>query len=156
MSEVHVKFTDVEQRLRNKSEKSPHAHAHKHLPFTPKPLTVHSGCTFFFYQYVCVHWELNPQPFALLTQCEPQESLSQTISKVKNRFHTGKASKFTLDIFRRKKGSKISLLFLFIIGVMTTGCSDSVPQFMCLRTTQQRDTISLIFSRLIHSIISAI
>ncbi len=30
----------------------------------------------FFYQYVCVPWELNPQHFALLTQCsttEPQE-----------------------------------------------------------------------------------
>ncbi len=29
-----------------------------------------------FYQYVCVPWELNPWPFALLTQCsttEPQE-----------------------------------------------------------------------------------
>ncbi len=32
-----------------------------------------------FCQYVCVPWELNPQPFALLTQCsttEPQELLS--------------------------------------------------------------------------------
>ncbi len=95
------------------------------------------------FSFISIPWELNPQPFALLTQCEPQESLSQTISKVKNRFHTGKASKFTLDIYGREKGSKISLLFLFIIGVMTTGCSDSVPQFMCLRTTQQRDIRSL-------------
>ncbi len=34
----------------------------------------HSGYTFFI--SMCVLWELNPQPFALLTQCsttEPQE-----------------------------------------------------------------------------------
>ncbi len=24
---------------------------------------------------MCVHWELNPQPFALLTQCSTTESL---------------------------------------------------------------------------------
>ncbi len=37
---------------------------------------VHSGCTFFFIS-MC-SWELNPQPFALITQCsttEPQEHL---------------------------------------------------------------------------------
>ncbi len=36
---------------------------------------MHSGYTFFC-PYVCVPWELNPQSFALLTQCsttEPQE-----------------------------------------------------------------------------------
>ncbi len=35
---------------------------------------LHSGYTFFI--SMCVPWELNPQPFALLTQCsttEPQE-----------------------------------------------------------------------------------
>ncbi len=44
--------------------------------FYPKRLTVHSGYTFFI--SMCVPWELNPQPFALLTQCsttEPQEHL---------------------------------------------------------------------------------
>ncbi len=43
--------------------------------FYPKRLTVHSGYTFFFIS-MCVPWELNPQPFALLTQCsttEPQD-----------------------------------------------------------------------------------
>ncbi len=43
--------------------------------FYPKRITVHSGYTFFLYS-VCVPWELNPQPFALLMQCsttEPQE-----------------------------------------------------------------------------------
>ncbi len=42
--------------------------------FYPKRLTVHSGYTFFI--SMCVPWELNPRPFALLTQCsttEPQE-----------------------------------------------------------------------------------
>ncbi len=42
--------------------------------FYPKRLTVHSGYTFFL--SVCVPWELNPWPFALLMQCsttEPQE-----------------------------------------------------------------------------------
>ncbi len=42
--------------------------------FYPKLLTVHSGYTFFV--SICVPWELNPQPFALLTQCsttEPKE-----------------------------------------------------------------------------------
>ncbi len=42
--------------------------------FYPKRLTVHSG--YHFFVSMCVPWELNPQPFALLTQCsttEPQE-----------------------------------------------------------------------------------
>ncbi len=37
-------------------------------------MLVHSGYTFFI--SMCVLWELNPQPFALLMQCsttEPQE-----------------------------------------------------------------------------------
>ncbi len=44
--------------------------------FYPKRLTVHSGYTFSV--SLCVPWELNPQRFALLTQCsttEPQEHL---------------------------------------------------------------------------------
>ncbi len=40
--------------------------------FYPKRLTVHSGYTFFFIS-TCVPWELNPQPFALLTQCSTTE-----------------------------------------------------------------------------------
>ncbi len=47
--------------------------------FYPKLLTVHSDYTYFFFVSMCVPWELNPQPFALLTQCsttEPQEHLS--------------------------------------------------------------------------------
>ncbi len=48
--------------------------------FYPKRLTVHSGYTFFFFFIsMCVPWESNPQPFALLTQCsttEPQEHLA--------------------------------------------------------------------------------
>ncbi len=46
--------------------------------FYPKQLTVHSGYTFYFFISMCVPWGLNPQPFALLTQCsttEPQERL---------------------------------------------------------------------------------
>ncbi len=42
--------------------------------FYPKRLTMHSGYTFCI--SMCVSWESNPQPFALLTQCsttEPQE-----------------------------------------------------------------------------------
>ncbi len=42
--------------------------------FYPKRLTVHSGYTFIV--SMCVPWESNPQPFALLMQCsttEPQE-----------------------------------------------------------------------------------
>ncbi len=42
--------------------------------FYPKRLTVHSDYTCFI--SICVPWESNPQPFALLTQCsttEPQE-----------------------------------------------------------------------------------
>ncbi len=42
--------------------------------FYPKRLTVHSAYTCFI--TMCVPWESNPQPFALLTQCsttEPQE-----------------------------------------------------------------------------------
>ncbi len=32
-----------------------------------------SGYTFFFFLSVCVPWELNPRPFALLTQCSTTE-----------------------------------------------------------------------------------
>ncbi len=35
--------------------------------FNPKWLTAHSGYTFII--SICVPWESNPQPFALLTQC---------------------------------------------------------------------------------------
>ncbi len=44
--------------------------------FYPKRVTVHSGYNYIFFLSMCVPWELNPQPFALLTQCsttEPQE-----------------------------------------------------------------------------------
>ncbi len=44
--------------------------------FYPKRLTLHSDYTYFL--SVCVPWELNPQPFVLLTQystTEPQEHL---------------------------------------------------------------------------------
>ncbi len=46
--------------------------------FYPKRLTVHSGYTFFI--SMCVPWELNPQPFALLTQCSTTESQDQNKS----------------------------------------------------------------------------
>ncbi len=49
--------------------------------FYPKRLTVHSGYTCFI--CMCVPWESNPQPFALLTQCsttEPQEHILEWTS----------------------------------------------------------------------------
>ncbi len=50
-----------------------------HLADTyPKRLTVHSGYTFF--NSMCVSWELNPQPFALLTQCSTTEPLDYLAS----------------------------------------------------------------------------
>ncbi len=52
--------------------------------FYPKRLTVHSGYTCFI--TMCVPWELNPQPFALLTQCsttEPQEHIYLPASSIK-------------------------------------------------------------------------
>ncbi len=54
--------------------------------FYPKRLTVHSGYTCFI--TMCVPWELNPQPFALLTQCsttEPQDHKGIVTSEY---FHT--------------------------------------------------------------------
>ncbi len=42
--------------------------------FIQSDLQLHSGCTFLI--SICVPWESNPQPFALVTQCsttEPQE-----------------------------------------------------------------------------------
>ncbi len=44
--------------------------------FYPKWLTVHSGYTF---SLVCVPWESNPQPFALLTQCSTTEPHRNTV-----------------------------------------------------------------------------
>ncbi len=40
--------------------------------FYPKRLKVHSGYNFCFIS-MCVPWELNPQPFARLTQCSTTE-----------------------------------------------------------------------------------
>ncbi len=58
--------------------------------FYPKRLTVHSGNTCFI--TMCVPWESNPQPFALLTQCsttEPQEcyAFNNRIYKISYYFH---------------------------------------------------------------------
>ncbi len=51
--------------------------------FYPKQLTVHSGYTFFV--SMCgTHWELNPQPFALLTQCSTTEPQEHTKEKAKH------------------------------------------------------------------------
>ncbi len=55
--------------------------------FYPKRLTVHSGYTCFI--TMCVPWESNPQPFALLTQCsttEPQEPQMLKIFELLNSF----------------------------------------------------------------------
>ncbi len=49
--------------------------------FYPKRLTVHSGYTFLS---VCVPLELNPQPFALLTQCSPTEPQQHDYIYIKN------------------------------------------------------------------------
>ncbi len=37
--------------------------------FYPKRLTVHPGYTLLLFFSMCVPWELNTQPFALLAQC---------------------------------------------------------------------------------------
>ncbi len=51
--------------------------------FYPKRLTVHSGDTFFFIS-MCVPWESNPQPFALLTQCSTTEPHRNTVWYIAN------------------------------------------------------------------------
>ncbi len=51
--------------------------------FYPKRLTVHSGYTFFI--SMCVPWELNPRPFALLTQCSTTEPHEHMMLCVRNR-----------------------------------------------------------------------
>ncbi len=56
----------------------PRLHLHMHLTdaFIQSDLQLHSGYTFLI--SICVPWESNPQPFALLTQCsttEPQGHL---------------------------------------------------------------------------------
>ncbi len=45
--------------------------------FYPKQLTVHSGYTFLI--SMCVPWESNPRPFALLTQCSTTEPHRNTV-----------------------------------------------------------------------------
>ncbi len=45
--------------------------------FIQSDLQLHSGYTFFV--SICVPWESNPQPFALLTQCSTTESHRNTI-----------------------------------------------------------------------------
>ncbi len=43
--------------------------------FIQSDLQLHSGCKFL--SSICVPWELNPQPFALLTQCSTTEPHSE-------------------------------------------------------------------------------
>ncbi len=53
--------------------------------FIQSDLQLHSGYTVFI--SMCVPWESNPQPFALLTQCsttEPQEHYSTLLLNVLN------------------------------------------------------------------------
>ncbi len=54
--------------------------------FIQSDLQLHSGYTFLI---TCVHWESNPQPFALLTQCsttEPQEHKKNKCPLGKNKY----------------------------------------------------------------------
>ncbi len=63
--------------------------------FYPKRLTVHSGYTCFI--TMCVPWELNPQPFALLTQCsttEPQDQHTDIYILQSSGYHLGFAFKW--------------------------------------------------------------
>uniref|UniRef100_A0A8C1S2S0 Immunoglobulin C1-set domain-containing protein n=1 Tax=Cyprinus carpio TaxID=7962 RepID=A0A8C1S2S0_CYPCA len=65
--------------------------------FYPKQLPVHSGCILYIYfTSMCVSWELNPQPFALLTQCsttEPQAPLCPTFLKRVNFYKAHRSEK---------------------------------------------------------------
>ncbi len=51
--------------------------------FYPKRLTVHLGYMFFFL-YVCVPWESNPQTFALLMQCSTTEAQKHSFRELYN------------------------------------------------------------------------
>ncbi len=53
--------------------------------FYPKRLTVHSGYTCFI--TMCVPWESNPQPFALLTQCSTTEPQEQKLMYLKLNYY---------------------------------------------------------------------
>ncbi len=66
--------------------------------FYPKRLTVHSGYTCFI--SMCVPWESNPQPFALLTQCSTTEPQEHIICKMKWKWHPkfSENSRFHSDI----------------------------------------------------------
>lgn len=78
----------------------------------------------------------------------PTRSCTQTPASYKQfpRLRTGPHRK-GVKVHRRylweKRGSKISPLFLFIIGIITTGCSGFVPQWMCLWTTHYWEIPSL-------------
>ncbi len=89
--------------------------------FYPKQLTVHSGYTFIV--CMCVPWELNPQPFVLLTQCsttEPQEPWATHLKKISPILNTTTAQKFGgFKVFKEVSCAYQGWLYLIINTVKT-------------------------------------
>ncbi len=104
--------------------------------FYPKRLTVHSGYTCFI--SMCVPWESNPQPFALLTQCsttEPQEHLEAVHLFC---LHTEKNS----HIFRVTwPAFQIELLIsvVWVQGRYVNASLNYILTYFCRRVKQQRE-----------------
>ncbi len=82
--------------------------------FIQSDLQLHSGYTFFS---ICVPWESNPQPFALLMQCsttEPQEHSklkAVSFAKMKNMFFYKKGN---VLVFKVKPFEFYSLVLIHI------------------------------------------
>ncbi len=70
----------------------------------PKRLTVHSGYTFFVSMHVA--WELNPQPFALLTQCSTTETQEHKQSKQSKQRDMKQRKKWRMEVRTKKKGRR--------------------------------------------------
>ncbi len=63
--------------------------------FYPKRLTVHLGYTYFI--SMCVPWESNPQPFALLTQCSTTEPQEHTVTEIVKLLSEVKAASWSCE-----------------------------------------------------------
>ncbi len=89
--------------------------------FYPKRLRVHSGYTIF--DSMCVPWELNPKPLALLTQCtEPQEHL--TLPPVKKSIPCCLLTSKSIELFWPVITYKHCLTGSYFIFLWTGFCRD--------------------------------
>ncbi len=143
---VCSQILQIKKQAAGKSCRNTPWHTYHPFIYIYSRLTVHSGYTV-FYQYVCVSWESNPQPFALLTQCsttEPQEHIASsscigvyfvimTITALIIRLYSTKTHAKKLSSKKSNcKNISNSLYILYIIAIQMTFSPEELHPALCI------------------------